>query len=559
MSEFDVFSEHGRYKAERVPEPWEQSLPGDLREAVPLVSIIIPVYNGLDFTRNCVESLYANTPDIFELVVVDNASDDGTPRYLDTLEGITIRNEINVGFPESINQGLTRVRGRFICLLNNDTKVLPGWLEPLLEDAAIDDVGSVGPLQLDGDGLIWHFGTVFRPDDHIDKRRPRHLYIGYPPDYAAPLTRREYPAMNFACCVSRKEIYDRVGELDARRYSFPGYFEDVDWMLRTRELGYRNLFEPRSIIIHYGSKGVATPEMKLKAEQARTRNIRRLDERWQDASPFLFQVQDYDFALPEREVATVTVSEDGVPIDVTRVLRSKRTGLEREKELLEEARTSRGVTEENPLVSILIPTFNNAQILTELTLPSVLNQTHENIEVVVVGDHCVDDTAERIAALCDDRITFLNLEERGRYPEDPWNRWRVAGVVPMNRCIELAKGTWLAPLDDDDEFTPCHVQSLLTFAKLNDCEFVYGKVSMEKGPGIFEQVGSYPPEHGHITRMAALYQSMLSFFKYDIGSWKLVEPADWNMCRRMKESGVRMGFLDRVVGTHYLERSRFGA
>jgi hypothetical protein len=117
----------------------------------------------------------------------------------------------------------------------------------------------------------------------------------------------------------------------------------------------------------------------------------------------------------------------------------------------------------------------------------------------------------------------------------------------MNRCIELARGTWLAPLDDDDEFTPWHVDSLMTFASRNDREFVYGKVRMEKDPGVFEEVGSYPAKHGHITRMAVLYHSMLSFFKYDI------------MSRRMKESGVKMGFLDRVVGVHYRERTRFGA
>jgi GT2 family glycosyltransferase len=365
--------------------------------------------------------------------------------------------------------------------------------------------------------------------------------------------------MNFACCVSRREIYDKVGRLDTRRYSFPGYFEDVDWTLRTRELGYRNLFEPRSIIIHYGSKGVATPEMKLKAEQARTRNIRRLEERWQDAPPVLFQVRDYDFDLSEKEIALVDIHENGTSIDVTPVLRRKRAELEREKELLEEARTSRGVTEENPLVSILIPTFNNAKILTELTLPSVLSQTYENIEVVIVGDGCDDDTAERISAIEDPRIRFFNLDERGKYPEEPMNRWRVAGAFPGNACIDMATGEWLSPLDDDDEFSADHVAALLDEALSQGYEMVYGKVLMEMRPGRFEEVGEFPPRHSKISRMAALYRADLGFFKYDVECWKLQEPGDWNMWRRMKECGVRIGLLDRVVGIHYLERSRFGA
>ena len=559
MSAFDFSSERLRHAAEHEPEPWEDDLPPTLKARVPLVSVIIPVSGGLDFTRECVDSLQAHTQPVFELVVVDNGSDDGTPEYLDTLEGITIRNETNLGFPKSINQGLSRARGKYVCLLNNDTRVFPGWLEPLLEDASRSDVASAGPLQLDGDGNVWHIGTIFVPDNRVSARYPLHICLGYPPELVMPLENREFPAMNFACCVSRKEVFDEIGPLDSRRYSFPGYFEDVDWMLRAREAGYRNLFDPRSTIVHYGGGGLASPEMKATAEAAKERNIKRFLERWHDSPPVLFQLPDPGFEFEDRDVSRVKVEEQGVPIDITPLLGNKKRQFQREQELLAVARALRADEDERPLVSVLIPTYNNARILTELTLPSVLNQTYKNIEVVIVGDQCVDDTAARIAALGDDRITFLNLEERGSYPEDPWNRWRVAGVVPMNRCIELARGTWLAPLDDDDEFTPWHVDSLMTFASRNDREFVYGKVRMEKDPGVFEEVGSYPAKHGHITRMAVLYHSMLSFFKYDIESWKLEEPADWNMSRRMKESGVKMGFLDRVVGVHYRERTRFGA
>lgn len=430
MCGIDIETELKRHASSYRHRPWEDEFPDELRARVPMVSIIIPVNNGLEFTKPCLESIHANTPPAFELVVVDNASDDGTAEYLDGLDGIVIRNPINVGFPHSINQGLERARGKYVCLLNNDTEVLPGWLEPLIEDARDQDVACAGPLQTDGDGKVWHFGTVFYPEGHQFPRRPRHLKLGYPPDLASPLAKREFPAMNFACCLSRKEVFDEVGPLDAERYSFPGYYEDVDWMLRARELGYRAVFDPRSEIVHYGSKGVGDPDLKLKSEAARKRNVLRFVERWRDAPPVLFQVADPTCELEGKDIATIKVREDGQPIDIPLLLKRKHAELETEKKLLAEARDSRLDEPGDPLVSVIIPTFNKAELLVERSIPSVLAQTYKRIEVVVVGDHCEDDTAERVAALNDDRVTFVNLPERGRYPATAVER--LASSLPLD-------------------------------------------------------------------------------------------------------------------------------
>ncbi|MGC8913894.1 MAG: hypothetical protein ACP5LE_08260, partial [Thermoplasmata archaeon] len=91
-----------------------------------------------------------------------------------------------------------------------------------------------------------------------------------------------------------------------------------------------------------------------------------------------------------------------------------------------------------------------------------------------------------------------------------------------------------------------------------DYEMVYGVVQMEKRDGEWVNIGSYPPKCGGICHLAVLYHSKLKFFKYDINSWKYGEPADWNMWRRMKEAGVRIGFINKVVGKHYLEGTQKG-
>lgn len=232
--------------------------------------------------------------------------------------------------------------------------------------------------------------------------------------------------------------------------------------------------------------------------------------------------------------------------------------VEREKniESLKKMRKESKIQYKDPLVSVLIHTYNRANIITERTIPSVLNQSYTNIEIIIVGDHCTDETERSIKALNDSRIKFYNLSKRGNYPQKKEDRWKVAGVVPANKAIELSSGEWIAPLDDDDEFSVDHIETLLKLALDNDYEMVYGKVKMEKKPGIWIDLGSYPLRKGHISRIATLYHSKLKFFKYDIESWKYGEPADWNMWRRMKEAGVRIGFTDNVVGKHYLEKNQ---
>jgi len=207
-----------------------------------------------------------------------------------------------------------------------------------------------------------------------------------------------------------------------------------------------------------------------------------------------------------------------------------------------------------PLVSVIIPTYNRAKLLTERTIPSVLEQTYQNFEIIIIGDHCTDDTQKRLKQFKDNRIKFHNLPEHCKYPKHPLDKWMVAGSIPANKAIELSSGDWIAPLDDDDEFCEDHIGSLLEFALKNEFEMVYGKVEMEI-KGKWHVLGSYPLKLDGITNMAALYSSILKFIKYDNDCWKYLEPNDWNLYRRMMEAGAKIGFLDKIIGKHYSEGS----
>jgi glycosyltransferase involved in cell wall biosynthesis len=129
----------------------------------------------------------------------------------------------------------------------------------------------------------------------------------------------------------------------------------------------------------------------------------------------------------------------------------------------------------------------------------------------------------------------------------------------MNRALEIFRGDWIAPLDDDDEFTSDHVEALLDACRSHDLEFAYGIAEMEVHPGSWEQVGSWPLRYGQIVHAAVLYNAQLRGFRHSIDAWRVHEPGDWNLWHRMRDAGVKMGFVPRIVCRHYLQAREWRA
>jgi O-antigen biosynthesis protein len=202
-----------------------------------------------------------------------------------------------------------------------------------------------------------------------------------------------------------------------------------------------------------------------------------------------------------------------------------------------------------PLISITIPTFDRGRLLVDRTLPSIFNQTHKNFEVLIIGDCAVGETPEILSRVADPRVTFINLSKRTKYPDDPKLRWFISGVGPSNYGIDIAKGKWICYFDDDDIMSPTYLEDLLRFAQSGDYEFVAGLYEEERD-GILNIVGHRSKEHpefgGHSTWM---YRSYLRFFKYNINSWRKSynKPQDIDMLLRMLYAGVRMESLNKVV------------
>ncbi|MBC7962182.1 MAG: glycosyltransferase family 2 protein, partial [Steroidobacteraceae bacterium] len=136
--------------------------------STPLVSIVIPVHNQLQFTQQCLASIESNTePGSYEVIVVNDASTDGTEEFLQLWRGSkpwfhSITNSENLGFARSCNQGADWATSKYLLFLNNDTAVTPGWLLPLVETLENNlDIGIVAPKLVFPDGTIQHCGKVW--------------------------------------------------------------------------------------------------------------------------------------------------------------------------------------------------------------------------------------------------------------------------------------------------------------------------------------------------------------------------------------------------------------
>ena len=211
----------------------------------PAVSIIIPVYNKWQYTLNCLKSICEHTDGDYEVVVVDDASTDVTAEVLSKVNNLhLVRNEENTGFIESCNRGAKTSKGKYILFLNNDTMATKGWLPPLLELIRRDDVGAVGSKLVYPDGalqeaggIIWSDGSGWNYGRGDDPEKPEYNYV------------REVDYCSGACLLVKKELFEKISGFDERFK--PGYCEDSDLCFSVRNLGYKVMYQPMSVVVHF--------------------------------------------------------------------------------------------------------------------------------------------------------------------------------------------------------------------------------------------------------------------------------------------------------------------
>jgi glycosyltransferase involved in cell wall biosynthesis len=206
--------------------------------------------------------------------------------------------------------------------------------------------------------------------------------------------------------------------------------------------------------------------------------------------------------------------------------------------------------EPDPLVTIAIPTRDRPELLAERALASALAQTHERIEVIVVGDAAGPETEAAVAAAGDARVRFANLTQRFERPADG-SHWLTAATLTRNLAYRQAQGHWLLDLDDDDALRPDAVERLLAHAREHRVEVAYGVLESHMPDGSTMLVGGFPPEHTRFGWQGGIVHSGLRFFAREHIAADLGLPGDWFRMYRMIRAGVRIAHLDEVTCDYY--------
>jgi GT2 family glycosyltransferase len=244
-------------------------------------SIVIPTYNQADLLKQCIDSIVVNTDLPYEVIVVDNASTDGTAAYLAKLGG-QVRYRVleeNKGFAGAINVGLMMAKGSTVVLLNNDTLVTERWLDNMLACLNSDErIGMVGPVTnyISGEQQI-----------KVGYADVRHM-PSFAREYNRPdpsRWRRTDRLVGF-CLLFRRELFRQIGYFDE---GFElGNFEDDDFNIRVRMLEKTLVIAEDTFIHHYGS--VSMKALGDRFTLVNDRNHRYFLDKWQNPYEWIHRV-----------------------------------------------------------------------------------------------------------------------------------------------------------------------------------------------------------------------------------------------------------------------------
>ncbi len=281
---------------------------------LPLVTIIIPTRDRAQLLDPCITSLQRLTTYApIEIIVVDNGSvEPETHALFERLrqDGVTIlRDERSFNYSALNNRAAALARGQLLCLMNNDIEILtPDWLEEMVSWAVLPEVGAVGARLWYPNGTLQHAGVIVGLGG-VAGHPHTGLPVGDTGYFGRSVLLQSFSAVTAACLVIRKSVFDEVGGLDE---TLAVAFNDVDFCLRVRAAGYRNVWTPAAEMIHHesASRGL---EDTLAKQRRFFGEVALMQERWATLihddpaySPNLsLRTGNFDFAQPPRVPAVV--------------------------------------------------------------------------------------------------------------------------------------------------------------------------------------------------------------------------------------------------------------
>lgn len=246
------------------------------------ISIIIPVFNQLKYTKQCVRSIKQNTRVDYELIVIDNGSTDGTEEFLRNDDDIIcIHNKTNLGYAKAINQGIAISTGKYLVLLNNDCIVTHEWITRLLRVASKPNIGIVGVMS----NYAQYPQLFLMPGGNSRKIDDISNYVKCKYDRKYIYVRR---VLGF-CMLIKRELVRKIGGFD-ETFGM-GYFEDDDYSLRSIMSGYKNVVAKDVFVFHYGS--ITFKNENIFKESLLDDNWKLFKNKWGISDKVAFRKNDY--------------------------------------------------------------------------------------------------------------------------------------------------------------------------------------------------------------------------------------------------------------------------
>jgi tetratricopeptide (TPR) repeat protein/GT2 family glycosyltransferase len=288
-----------------------------------LVSIIIPTRNLGDILDRCLQSIFSkSTYPNYEVILIDNGSDEvETLAIFETWEQREperfkcYRFDMPFNYSQLTNYGVSKAKGDYILLLNNDTEIITSdWIEAMVEQAQRPTIGVVGAILLYPDDTIQHAGVVVGlggAAGHSHKYYPLD-HVGYANQLACV---NNYSAVTAACLMCRREVFDRVNGFDE---TLKVAFNDVDFCLKIKREGYHNICLPHVLLYHHESKSRGFDDTPVKRERY-MQEVTDIQQKWrgiivQDPcySPNLTKIrEDYSIGVKsEIEILEVVLAEN---------------------------------------------------------------------------------------------------------------------------------------------------------------------------------------------------------------------------------------------------------
>lgn len=251
----------------------------------PKVSVIVLTYNQLEFTQRCLASLerFTKYPN-WELILIDNASRDGTPRFLEDFAKdrpyvrLTL-NRTNVGFAAGNNQGAAQAKGEFLVFLNNDTYVTSGWLaDMIVHFGAVPNLGLLNPVTN-------NIGNEAKIDLEYTTMAEMAVAAKAYTSKNAKL-RLALTGAAFFCVMLRKRVWEDIGELD-EKYGM-GFFEDDDYSMRAKKKGY-SLACAEDVFVHHHLSASFNKMADERRKELFERNKRYFESKWGTWQPHKYR------------------------------------------------------------------------------------------------------------------------------------------------------------------------------------------------------------------------------------------------------------------------------